>query len=145
MDLGFARTVAKRRHEYAAYRALTNKADEEDIERVIKEGGKAKDDTVREHYRVLLKLLLEKNPGALETIRRENDMEDVLMEIVKDKVEERVNTAVSSAEAAKEQETTISHINNIMKNLKISIDQAMDALNIPQGQRSMYAKMIKNS
>ena len=76
-------------------------------------------------------------------------MEDVLMEIVKDKVEEKVNNAVSdavsNAEAAKEQETTISHINNIMKNLKISIDQAMDALNIPQGQRSMYANMIKNS
>ena len=135
--------------EYAAYRALTNKADEEDIERVIKEGGKAKDDTVREHYRVLLKLLLEKNPEALETIRRENDMEDVLMEIVKDKVEERVNNAVSdavsNAEAAKEQETLLTSIRNIMNNLKLSLDQAMDALNIPQGQRSMYANLIKKS
>ncbi|MCR4654857.1 MAG: hypothetical protein K5770_01285 [Lachnospiraceae bacterium] len=41
------------------------------------------------------------------------DIEDVLMELVKDKVEEKVN----NAEAAKEQETTISHIKNIMKNL----------------------------
>ncbi len=98
---------------------------------------------------MLLKLLLEKNPDVIETIRRENDMEDVLMEIVKDKVEERVNTAVSdavsNAEAAKEQETLLTSIRNIMNNLKLSLDQAMEALNIPQGQRSKYANLIKNS
>ena len=48
---------------------------------------------------------------------------------------------------AKEQEqaTTISHIKDIMENLKLSLDQAMDALRIPQGQRSTYDGLIKNS
>ena len=142
-DLPFQIVITSelRGEEYAAYRALTNKADEEDIERVIEAGGKAKDDTVREHYRVLLKLLVEKNPGVIETIRRESDMADVLMEIVKDKVEEQV----SNAEAAKEQETLLTSIRNIMKNLKLSLDQAMDALGIPQGKRSTYTNLIKNS
>ena len=141
-DLPFQIVITSelRGDEYAAYRALTNKADEEDIERVIEAGGKAKDDTVREHYRVLLKLLVEKNPGVIETIRRESEMADVLMEIVKDKVEEKV----SNAEAAKEQETLLTSIKNIMNNLKLSLDQAMDALSIPQGQRSTYANLIKN-
>ena len=47
---------------------------------------------------------------------------------------------------AKEQEqaTLLTSINNLMKNLKLSLDQAMDALGIPQGQRSTYAGLIKN-
>ena len=47
---------------------------------------------------------------------------------------------------AKEQEqaTKIVDIRNIMENLKLSLDQAMDALGIPQGQRSTYAGLIKN-
>ena len=121
--------------EYAAYRALTDKADETDIESVIEAGGKAKDDTVREHYRVLLKLLVEKNPGVMEKIRRDEAMADVLMEIVKDKVDERVS--------AKEQETKVIDIKNIMSNLQLTFDQAMDAVNIPQEQRSLYADLIK--
>ena len=68
-------------------------------------------------------------------------MADVLMEIVKDKVEEKV----SNAKAAKEQETLLTSIRNIMKYLKLSLDQAMDALGIPQGKRSTYTNLIKNS
>ncbi|MCR5686051.1 MAG: hypothetical protein K6G81_11675 [Lachnospiraceae bacterium] len=45
----------------------------------------------------------------------------------------------------KEQETTVVHLMDIMKNLKLTIDQAMDALSIPQSQRSTYAGLIKNS
>ena len=61
-------------------------------------------------------------------------MEDVLMEIVKDRVDEKVN--------AKEQQTTVTHIRDIMKNLKLTAEQAMDALSIPQSQRSTYAGLV---
>ena len=70
-------------------------------------------------------------------------MTDVLMEIVKDKIDERVNAAISTAVAAKEQETKVAHIKSIMSNLQLTLDQAMDALNIPQEQRSLYADLIK--
>ena len=42
----------------------------------------------------------------------------------------------------KEQETKLIDIKNVMTNLKLSLEQAMDALGIPQGQRSIYAGMI---
>ena len=51
---------------YAAYRALTDKADEADVERIIEGVGQEKDDAVREHYRVLLRLVIEKNPQFIE-------------------------------------------------------------------------------
>jgi hypothetical protein len=120
--------------EYAAYSALTDKADEADVERIIEGVGQEKDDAVREHYRVLLRLVIEKNPRFIESIRRDQKMEDVLMEIVKDRVDEKVN--------AKEQQTTVTHIRDIMKNLKLTAEQAMDALSIPPSQRSTYAGLV---
>ena len=124
--------------EYAAYRAMTDKADEADVERIIEGVEMEKDDVVREHYRVLLRLVLEKNPQWIERIRRDDAMEDILMEIVKDRVNERVRTA----EAAKEQQITVTYLNGIMKNLKLTVEQAMDALSIPQSQRNTYAGLV---
>ena len=65
-------------------------------------------------------------------------MEDVLMEIVKDRVDEQV----SVGKQEQEQQTTVNHIRDIMKNLKLSVEQAMDALSIPQSQRSTYAGLV---
>ncbi|MCR5788879.1 MAG: hypothetical protein K6G83_03240 [Lachnospiraceae bacterium] len=48
--------------EYAACRALTDKADEADIEHVLEDGEKETDDAVREYYKILLNLMAEKNP-----------------------------------------------------------------------------------
>lgn len=62
------------------------------------------------------------------------EMDNILMEIVKDKVDERV--------AAKEQQTLVSSIRNLMSNLGFSVTQAMDALSIPQSQRSTYAGLV---
>ena len=61
-------------------------------------------------------------------------MEDVLMEIVKNRVNEKVNTAVN--------ETTVKHINDIMAKLKYIAEQAMDLLSIPQSQRSTYRGLV---
>ena len=124
--------------EYSAYRALTDKADEADVERIIEGVGQEKDDAVREHYRVLLRLVIEKNPQFIEAIRRDSSMEDVLMEIVKDRVDEQV--IVGKRE--QEQQTTVTHINDIMTKLKYTAEQAMDLLSIPQSQRSIYAGLV---
>ena len=83
--------------EYAEYRALTDRAEETDVERIVKESGKEKDDRMREYYRVLLRLVFDKNPKIKEIIRRDETMEDILMEMVKDRVDEKINTAVNAA------------------------------------------------
>ena len=65
-------------------------------------------------------------------------MEDVLMEIVKDRVDERVNTAVD----AERQQTTVTHIRDIMESFGVTIEKAMDSLKIPQSQRNTYAGLV---
>ena len=123
--------------EYASYRALTDKAIKTDVEQIFTDISEEQDDSVKEYYRVLLKLVMEKNPQFIEEIRRDKGMADVLMEIVKDKVEERVN--------AKEQETLTTSIRNLMRNLSMTAEQAMEALNIPEAQRSIYASLVEKS
>ena len=120
--------------EYAAYHALTDKVDEADVKRILEGVGQGKDDVIREHYRVLLQLVIEKNPRFIEAIRGDQMMEDVLMEIVKDRVDEKVN--------AKEQQTTVTHIRDIMESFGVTIEKAMDSLKIPQSQRSTYAGLV---
>ncbi|MBQ9526519.1 MAG: hypothetical protein IJR68_02815 [Fretibacterium sp.] len=124
--------------EYTAYHALKKKADRADIEHLIRIAGEAKEEVIREHYRVLLNLVAEKNPQYIDIWRGEVAMRDVLMEIVQEDVDKRVSTA----EAAKERETLVSSIKNVMVNLKLTLEQAMDALSIPQSQRDTYASLV---
>ena len=131
--------------EYAAYRALTDKANEADVERIIEGVGQEKDDAVREHYRVLLRLVIEKNPQFIEVIRRGDtmtyeEMDDALMEILKDKVDEKVNEMVNEMV----QQTTVTYLNIIMTKLKYTAEQAMDFLNIPTSQRGIYSGLVGN-
>ena len=39
-------------------------------------------------------------------------------------------------------QTTVNHIRDIMTNLKLTVEQAMDALNIPESQRNTYIGLI---
>ena len=125
--------------EYAAYRALTDKAEEADVEQIIDAANDEEDDKVKEHYGVLLNLVMEKNERYIELLRRDTAMRNVLMEIVQDDVNERI----SSAEVAKEQQTKALDIRNLMNNLKLTLEQAMDALGIPQTDRATYTNLVK--
>ena len=113
-------------------------ANKAEVERIIEGVGQEKDDVLREHYRVLLQLVIEKNPQFIETVRRDNAMGDVLMEIVKDRVEEEVSSAVKE----EKQQLTLAHISDIMKKLNYTAKQAMDLISVPQSQRSTYTKLL---
>ena len=42
-----------------------------------------------------------------------------------------------------EQKAILQDIQNLMKNLKLSLEQAMTALEVPETERKKYADMIK--
>ena len=43
---------------------------------------------------------------------------------------------------AAEQNAVAHDIKNLMKNLQLTLEQAMDALSIPTAKRSMYAELV---
>jgi hypothetical protein len=57
-----------------------------------------------------------------------------LRELMKDEIEKEVNTAVS--------DTKVEAIKSVMKNFKCSVDEAMDALDIPPQKRSTYLSKL---
>ncbi len=127
--------------EYAAFRALTDKAAEEDVTRVIEDIKEEKEEVLREYYRILFGIVIEKNPDCIGIIRRKTDMErtaaDIFVEVYKDKVDEIANE--------RERETKIVDIKNLMVNLKWTVEQAMEALSIPQSQWDTYAGLVTKS
>ena len=57
-------------------------------------------------------------------------------------LEEMRNEAARDADKKAVERTTASHIRDIMDKLKYTLDQAMDLLNIPAGQREIYVGLI---
>ena len=127
--------------EYAAYRALTDRAAGEDIEQVIRNGGGETDSAMQEHYRVLLDLVARKNPEMIEKIRRDEAMPKGWLDFFEDEIEEMVNNGKQETRRV----TTVEYIRNIMESLGVSTDRAMDTLKIPQNQRAAYAELVKQT
>jgi hypothetical protein len=69
-----------------------------------------------------------------EDVRRDSVMCQALQELMKDEIEEKLTNA--------ETETQVKNIKVIMKNLKYTAEQAMDALEIPQQKRSTYLSKL---
>ena len=61
---------------------------------------------------------------------------NILMEILKDRIDEKVNAEI--------QQVTVTCLRNIMKSFGVTKERAMDALNIPQSQRSTYTRLVEN-
>ena len=120
--------------EYVAYHNLTDKVTQTDIEHLVRIAGKEKDEVIREHYRVLLNLVAEKNPQYIDILRGEITVRDVLMEIVQEEV--------ARERRDQERETLASSIKNVMASFGVTIEKAMDALKIPLSQRDTYASLV---
>jgi hypothetical protein len=63
-----------------------------------------------------------------------------LRELMKDEIDKEINLAVSEAvsETADKTETQVRNIQNLMKKFKWTVEEAMDALEIPQQKRAAY-------
>ena len=57
-------------------------------------------------------------------------------------LEAEVNEKVSNAEAAKEQETLVTSILNLMDSTKWTVEKAMESLKIPPAQQATYAGLV---
>ncbi len=60
-------------------------------------------------------------------------------------IEQGVEQGIEQGIEQGQQETTVSHIKNLMKSMSLTADKAMDLLAVPQDQRTMYAGLVQNS
>jgi hypothetical protein len=88
----------------------------------------------RDNIDAVLQASVAANFELYEDVRRDSVMCQAMRELMKDEIaEERLDA---------ETETQVNNIRKIMKNLKYTAEQAMDALEIPQQKRSTYISKL---
>ena len=121
--------------EYAAYRALSAKATETDVETVMTIGKAETDDVKRRYFRALLGLVAEKNPDLVAEIRRRDEaMATTWQDIFKEDIDKKVVEG--------EQRTWVKAIRNLKESAGVSVDKAMDMLMVPKESRSVLRTML---
>jgi CRISPR/Cas system CSM-associated protein Csm2 small subunit len=119
---------------HSSLRILTDDAEIEDVRRFLEQASKLKNPGDRDNIDAVLQASVAANFGLYEDVRRDSIMCQALQELMKDEIEEKVNNA--------ETETQVKNIRNLMKNFKCTVEQAMDALEIPQQKREIYLSKL---
>ena len=78
----------------------------------------------------LLQISVSANQALYDEIKEERKMCDALRELMKDEIEEEKS------------KTKLQAIQALMKNLKLSAEQAMEAIGIPKNEYAQYLKML---
>jgi hypothetical protein len=127
---------------HSCLRILTNNADKDDVERFLEQANKASNQGERNNVDSVLQASVSANYELYEEVRRNVVMCQALQELLKDEINEKVNSAVNSAVINTETNVSIEYIKKIMKNFKCTAEQAMDTLEIPKENRSLYMSKL---
>ncbi len=84
----------------------------------------------RENIDAVLQISVSANQALYDEIKEERKMCDALRELMKDEIEEEKS------------KTKLQAIQALMKNLKLSAEQAMEAIGIPKNEYAQYLKML---
>ena len=100
----------------------------------------------KENADAVLQISVGANQYVYDILKEEDKMCEALRELMKDEIEAEVKNAVESglAEGRAEgrAEERIKSIRSLMKNLKLSAEQAMDSIDIPKSEHAKYLKML---
>ena len=120
--------------KHPSLRILTTGADEEDIRQFLLNAKLATEQGDLNNIDAVLQVSLSANKKTYEKVRGDDDMCQALRELMKDEIEkDKIET---------ETKTKYEAIKNLMKNLQLTSEQAMDALNISGDARTTYAEML---
>ena len=123
-------------------RVLSNHAKEADVRRFLTESATLKKQGDRHNIDAVLQVSVQANGELYGKIRRDDSMcpafEELMQDVIEEKVEERVEQRVEEATLEAARRSRLEAIVNMMKNLNISEEKAMDTLEIPAEERSMY-------
>lgn len=123
---------------HSSLRILSHHADKDDIERFLHEAqtmaNTMSDPRTRNDIDSVLQVSVNANFELYQEIRRNTVMCEALRELMKDDIEEQLNQARETTKS----EVTLENIQNIMDSLKLTAEQAMDALKIAPEQREIF-------
>ena len=92
----------------------------------------------RNNIDAVLQVSVSENAELFEKIRRDERMCQALRELMKDEIAEEIAKEVTKGRA----DEKLVDIKELMKNMKLTAEQAMNALGIPVADQSKYSAML---
>ena len=124
---------------HTALRLLTKKAKEEDVIKFIEIAKVLSEPGDKHNEDAVLQVSVSTNSEVYENVKRRNPlMCEALRELMKDEIQEEKDEAV---EAAKDK-TSLDSIKSLMKKMKLTAKQTMDALSISASDQKRYSSML---
>lgn len=124
---------------HTALRLLAKKAKEEDVIKFIEIAKVLSEPGDKHNEDAVLQVSVSTNSEVYENVKRRNPlMCEALRELMKDEIQEEKDEAV---EAAKDK-TRLDSIKSLMKKMKLTAKQTMDALSISASDQKRYSSML---
>lgn len=128
--------------KHSGLKILTSKAEESDIRQFLKDTMGVTEPGDLHNIDAMLQVSVTANNEVYEIIRGDDIMCQALQDLMKDEIDKKVADGRADERIIVEQNKDINAIKNLMKNLKLSAEQAMDALGISQEARGMYLSKL---
>ena len=129
-------------NKHAGLRILSKKAKEEDVRNFLTEAGLAKEPGDLQNIDAMLQVSVAENAKLYEKVRRDKVMCEALKDLMKEEIAEERAEASAEASAKTKAETIVDNVKSLMKNMKWTAKQAMEALGISEADQSKYSALL---
>lgn len=116
--------------KHPGLKILSKNAKEDDVRTFLQDAAQAKEPADYQNIDAVLQVSVSENEELFKKIREDDRMCQALKELMKDEIEEE------------KRDTVLGNIKELMKNMKWTAKQAMNALGIPDAEQSKYSAML---
>ena len=120
--------------KHPGLKILSKNAKEEDVRTFLQEAKQTKEPGERNNIDAVLQVSVSENADLFEKIRRDEKMCQALRELMKEEIAEEVTKGRTDEKLV--------DIKELMKNMKLTAEQAMNALGISVADQSKYSAML---
>ncbi len=124
--------------EHLSLKVLSSNVDKNCAKTFVEEMSKLENQGDKENIDAVLQISVSANQALYDEIKEERKMCDALRELMKDEIEAEKLKANEEGMA----KGRLQDIHALMKNLKLSAEQAMEAIGIPKNEYAQYLKML---
>jgi hypothetical protein len=128
---------------HSSLRVLSKCVTEEDVRRFLTETQNLEIPGDKDNVEAVLQVSILANNGIYEKIKEEMQMCEALERLMKNELDAKEAAGIAKGRAEGKEDVSLFHIRNLMESMKLTAEQAMDALQIPPEEQKIYAVKLK--
>ncbi|MBQ8947411.1 MAG: hypothetical protein IJ058_11435 [Lachnospiraceae bacterium] len=128
--------------DHASLRILSKKAQEADVRKFLQEARTAVEPGDLRNIDAVLQVSVSENETLYNMVREDKIMCQALENLMQDVIEERVEERIEKRVEERQEQQTVKNLKAMMKNLKLTAEQALQALDISDSDKPRYMAML---